>query len=94
VGGQYTLPWHGIKLRYDFDVHLRNYDHVNTLFPVTAPGTVRRRDREYTSIAGIVIPLPYKLSALIEWQRIWDDSNLDVFRYTRNVVSATLVWTY
>jgi hypothetical protein len=55
---------------------------------------VRRRDREYTSIAGIVIPLPYKLSALIEWQRIWDDSNLDVFRYTRNVVSATLVWTY
>jgi hypothetical protein len=94
AGGQYTLPWLGIKLKYDFDVHLRGYEHVNTLFPVTAPGTVRRRDREYTSIVGVVIPLPYRLSALIEWQRIWDDSNLDVFRYTRNVASATLVWTY
>lgn len=94
AGGQYTLPWFGIRLKYDFDVHLRDYEHVNTLFPIAAPGTVRRRDREYTSIAGVVIPLPFKLSALVEWQRIWDDSNLDVFRYTRNVVSTTLVWTY
>ena len=94
AGGQYTLPWFGIKLKYDFDVHLRDYEHVNTLFPITAPGTVQRRDREYTSIAGIIIPLPFRLNALVEWQRIWDDSNLDVFRYTRNVVSATLVWTY
>jgi len=94
AGGQYTLPWLGIRLKYDFDVHLRDYEHVNTLFPIAAPGTVRRRDREYTSIVSAIIPLPHRLSFLVEWQRVWDDSNLDVFRYSRNVVSGTLAWTY
>jgi len=94
AGGQYTLPWHGIRLKYDFDVHFRNYQHVNTLFPVTAPGTIARKDKEYTSILGAIIPLPHNLNFLLEWQRIWDNSNLAVFSYTRNVVSGTLVWTY
>jgi tetratricopeptide (TPR) repeat protein len=94
AGGQYTLPWFGIRLKYDFDVHLRDYKHENTLFPLDAPRTVKRRDREYTSILGAVLPLPYNMNFALEWQRIWDNSNLDVFTYTRNVVSATLVWTY
>lgn len=94
VGGQYTLPWLGIRLKYDFDAHLRDYQNVNTFFPIAAPGTVRRRDREYTSVLGAVLPLPYNLSFALEWQRIWDDSNIAVFSYTRNVVSGTLIWTY
>ena len=63
-------------------------------FPVAAPGTVKRRDWEYTSLLGIAVPLPYGLTFGLDWQRIWDNSNLDIFSYTRNVVSATLTWTY
>ena len=94
AGGQYTLPWFDIRLKYDFDVHFRDYLNVNTIFPVAAPGTVKRRDWEYTSLLGIAVPLPYGLTFGLDWQRIWDNSNLDIFSYTRNVVSATLTWTY
>src|SRR5437660_1779079 len=38
-GGQYTLPWWAIRLKYDLDAHLRDYTHKNTVLPTYAPGT-------------------------------------------------------
>jgi len=94
AGGQYTLPWFGIRLTDDFDVHLRNYRHKNTILPSQAPGTTERRDTEYTNVFSIVTPLPYNLTFTVSHQTTFARSNLDVFQYRRNVVSAILGWTY
>ncbi len=104
AGGQYTLPWAGLRLKYDFDVHLREYRHRNTLLPVTAPGTKERFDTEFTHIVGFVLPLPTllpknflegsSLSLTGDYQRSDARSNLDVFDFTRNVITVSLVWSY
>jgi hypothetical protein len=94
TGGQYTLPWYGIRLRYDLDVHLRDYWNRNTLLPTTSPGTLKRRDREITNVARAELPLPHGLTLSGEYQSTLNISNLAVFDYTRNVFSLILSWTY
>jgi len=94
AGGQYTLPWLGIRLTNDFDVHLRDYRHKNTILPSQAPGTTQRHDTEYTNVFAIVTPLPYNLTFTVSHQTTFARSNLDIFQYRRNVVSAILGWTY
>jgi tetratricopeptide (TPR) repeat protein len=94
AAAQYTLPWQGIRLRYDFDVHVRNYRHRHTLLPVAAPDTTERLDTEYTSVLGFTMPLPYNLSLAVDYQLSVNRSNLDVFTYHRNVISAVLIWSY
>jgi len=94
AGGQYTLPWYGIRLTDDFDVHLREYLHTNTFFPSQAPNTIRRRDTEYTNVFAVVTPLPYNLTFTVSYQTTFANSNLDVFQYRRNFVSAILGWNY
>ena len=94
AGGQYTLPWYGVRLKYDLDVHLRGYTHKNTLFPTTAQGTERRQDTELTHIVRLELPLGYNLTLAAEYQAIDNDSNLAVFAYTRHVYSISLSWSY
>jgi len=92
LGGQYTLPWWSMRLRYDLDAHLRYYQNVNTLFPSTAPGTTRRRDQEINNTVRVELPLPQNLTLAAEYQSTISNSNLAVFAYTRNVVSLILSW--
>jgi tetratricopeptide (TPR) repeat protein len=101
AGGQYTLPWLGIRLTDDFDVHLRDYRHKSVILPSQAPGTKWRRDAEYTNVFSVVAPLPDvlppdtgRMTFTISYQTTFARSTLDVFQYRRNVVSATLGWAY
>lgn len=94
AGVQYTLPWYGITVSDNFDVHLRNYTNTNTVFPTTAPGTVQRFDTQYTNVVGIGLPLPHNLALNLDWQLIIQNSNIAVFAYNRNVVSLIMTWTY
>jgi hypothetical protein len=94
AGGQYTLPWLAIRLKYDLDVHLRNYQHQNSLLPSPAPGTVQRKDSEITNIARAELPLPYSFTLAAEYQRTNNISNIAVFDYTRNVYTLMLSWSY
>ena len=94
VGGQYTLPWKGIRLTDDFDVHLRQYLHRSVILPSQAPGTIQRHDTEYTNVFAVVTPLPYNFSFTVSYQTTFAHSSLDVFEYRRNVVSGILGWTY
>jgi tetratricopeptide (TPR) repeat protein len=101
-GVQYTLPWYGIRLFYDFDVHLREYDHRNTLLPTYAPGTKRRADEEYNNIVRADVPFAgptlwgesTKLTLSASYQNTLARSNIEVFEYTRNVYSLSLSWSY
>lgn len=94
AGAQYTLPWRGIRLRYDFDIHFRNYLHRHTLLPVTAPGTRERADAEQTHALGFTVPLPWNLWLSGDVLAIYSRSNLDVFTYHRRVYSLTLGWSF
>ncbi|MDP2625795.1 MAG: tetratricopeptide repeat protein [Candidatus Rokubacteria bacterium] len=94
AGGQYTLPWQGIRLKYDLDVHLRRYDERNSILPTLRPDTVRRKDQEITNIIRVEWPLPANLTLAGEYQSIRNISRLAPFDYQRNVFSMFVTWTY
>jgi TolA-binding protein len=94
AGAQYTLPWWTIRLNGDFDVHLRDYLHKHQIFPVTNPGTVKRFDTEYNFVFTATLPLPYSLSLSAVYQGDWNNSNIDVYTYTRNVGTLLMTWKY
>jgi tetratricopeptide (TPR) repeat protein len=102
AGVQYTLPWYGIRLSYDFDVHWRDYGHRNSLLPTYAPGTRRRSDEEFNNLVRAEWPFPgptlwgatTRMTLSATYQNTIANSNVEVFEYTRNVYSLTLSWAY
>ena len=94
LGGQYTLPWWGTRLRYDYDVHFRNYDGVNTILPFNAAIKRERSDIEQTHVVRIEQPLPASFTLAFEFQGIVARSSLPVFSYNRNIFSLILSWQY
>ena len=94
AGFQYTLPWGDMRFRYDLDAHIRDYRHLHTYLPVWVPGTVRRMDRELTHTFSISKDLPWNVTLSLEYLRDRNYSNLDVYDYTRNVISFNASWRY
>src|SRR5574341_853711 len=94
VGGQYTLPRLDTRLKYDYDVHFRAYDHRHTILPVVNPDSKRRQDTEQTHVFRIEQPLPQNLTLAAEWQTSVARSNLPIFSYNRDALSLTLSWQY
>ncbi len=93
-GGQYTLPWQALRLKYDLDVHFRDYTYKNTLLPTYAPGSKWRQDQEVTNIVRAELPLPRNFTLAAEYQVTRVFSNIEVFAYIRNVASLSLIWSY
>lgn len=102
-GGRSTEWLKDLRLKYDIDIHLRDYLHTNTLLPSTEPGTRTRRDQEVVNAARAEIPflnlcrsgqdcIAWTLAA--EYQRTSVSSNIQVFDYTRNVFSLILSLSY
>jgi hypothetical protein len=94
TGGQYTLPWWQMRLRYDYEIHFRFYTDENAFLPIAAPGTTKRRDTEQLHAFRIEQPLPRNLTLSLEYQGIFAHSNLAVFDFHRNVFSVIMTWTY
>jgi Tfp pilus assembly protein PilF len=102
AGAQYTLPWYGMRLYYDFDVHLRDYPHPNSVLPTYAPGTKKRSDQEFNNIVRADLPFAgpslwgnaTRMTLSASYQNTIARSNLEIFDYTRNVYSLSLSWAY
>lgn len=96
AGVQYTLPWRRFetRLRYDYDVHFRNYTHVNTSQPTLAPGTRERSDTEQTHVIRVEQSLGRGLTLAADYQIIDGSSNFPLLSFDRNVGSLTLSWRY
>jgi tetratricopeptide (TPR) repeat protein len=102
IGGQYTLPWQEIRLRYDFDQHWRNYRHVYNVSPfdLDPAGDVRaqrRRDREgvhTVSLAKDFAVSAQKFNAALEY--VYDNarSNQPAFRFSRHIVIPSITWRF
>lgn len=95
VGGQYTLPWWDIRVRYDFDLHLRDYTHLHTFLPtgISAPA-IHRSDRDMNHVFSIAKDFPYNITLSLEYLLNRNVSNLAVYDYIRNVVSFSVAWRY
>ena len=94
LGGQYTLPWGGIRFRYDVDVHWRSYKYKNTLLPVTSTDTVKRRDTEPIHLFGVSKDFATNFTAAIEYLFDNNRSNLDVYTYKRHVITTSVAWRF
>ena len=94
AGAMYTLPFWGIRLRYDYDVHFKFYQNVNTILPASAPGTVKRDDTEQNHVARIELPLPRGLTLAAEYLHTGNNSNLAAYSYNRDVFTLLLSWLY
>jgi tetratricopeptide (TPR) repeat protein len=96
-GAQYTLPWREIRLRYELDFLKRFYTHKNSLVPVEAPDTVRRRDREAIHLFSVAKDFVFKsqaFTATLEYLFDNNDSNLAPYAYSRNVITSSLTWRF
>jgi tetratricopeptide (TPR) repeat protein len=94
TGAQYTLPWYGIRLIYDFYLHYRQYDNKHTLLPDDEPDSRRRTDSEFSNVVRVEVPLPRNFTLGLDYQGTIQDSNLSPFAYHRNIYTVWLSWTY
>src|SRR6266511_706568 len=75
-GMQYTVPWRDVRLRYDLDFHLRFHTHTHSFLPITAPGTIRRQDREAIHLFSIAKDLMYKShNFTLSLEYLFDDNH-------------------
>jgi tetratricopeptide (TPR) repeat protein len=102
AGAQYTLPWYGIRLYYDVDVHLRDYLSHNSILPTYDPGKKDRYDEEFNNTVRADLPFAgptlwghgTRMTLSASYQNTVAKSNLQIFEYTRNVYSLSLSWAY
>jgi hypothetical protein len=94
TGGQYTLPWWEIRLRYDLDFHWRFHKHRHSLIPVTATGTVRRRDREPLHLVTVAKDFLTDFTVSLEYLFDNNKSNLEPFEYKRHIVTTSVTWRF
>jgi tetratricopeptide (TPR) repeat protein len=94
AGGQYTLPWWDLRLRYDVDVHWRSHKYKHSLLPATATDTVKRRDSEPVQVVGVSKDFLTNFTAAIEYLFDRNNSNLAPFTYKRNVITTSVTWRF
>ncbi len=96
TGAQIQLPWGKMSLRYDYDVHWRNYksNQTTAVFTDSDGNLSRRDDRQQTHLVQLTKPLPYNLSLTAQYQGIWNKSDIPVYDYTKNSWTMILTWTY
>lgn len=95
LGGQYTLPWWEMRLKYDFDFHYRKYQNTNSIFPPDDPGTVRQEVYEQNHVFRIEQPLPRNLVLAYDVQATFSRANMPfMFNYNRLVNTISLAWGF
>ena len=97
LGGQSTLPFWGIRLKYDLDYHWRFHKHKHSLLPATAVNTKRRRDREPVHLVGAAKDFQYgsqNFTFSLDYLFDNNNSNLKSFDYDRHVVTTSITWRF
>ncbi len=95
-GAQLQLPWGNMSLRYDYDVHWRNYkNRQTTVFFTNRNGRlIKRDDRQQTHLVQLTKPLPNNFSLTAQYQGIRSKSDIPLYDYQKNSYTIILTWTY
>ncbi|MGD9852557.1 MAG: tetratricopeptide repeat protein [Nitrospirales bacterium] len=96
TGGQYQLPWGKMTLRYDYDVHWRDYKNTQTtaFFTNREGNLVARDDIQQTHLVQLTKPLPNNFAVTAQYQGIRSQSNIPLYDYTKNVWTLIFTYTY
>lgn len=96
TGGQLQLPWGDMSLRYDYDVHWRDYKNRQTTATITDRDgrLVRRDDIQQTHLVQLTKPLPHNFSLTAQYQGIRNESKIPLYDYSKNVWTLLVTWTY
>jgi len=96
TGGQLQLPWGDMSLRYDYDVHWRDYKNRQTTPTITdrAGRLVRRDDIQQTHLVQLTKPLPNNFSVTAQYQGIRNESRTPLYDYSKDVWTLLVNWTY
>ena len=94
MGAQATLPWYELMVRIDYDVHWRAYTDTQAVFPDNVGRLSQRHDIEQDLFFQVAKPLPYHLMWALQYQGVFNHSNVPVYAYSKNVFTTLLTWTY
>ena len=96
TGAQLQLPWGKMTLRYDYDVHWRNYKNNQTtvVFTDRNGNLSKRDDRQQTHLVQLTKPLPYNFSITAQYQGIRSRSDIPLYDYSKNSWTMIVTWTY
>lgn len=85
-----------MSLRYDYDVHWRNYkNNQTTLIFTDEDGNLsERNDRQQTHLVQLMKPLPNNFSLTAQYQGIRSKSDIPLYDYQKNAYTIILTWTY
>jgi hypothetical protein len=53
-----------------------------------------RQDIEQDLFVQLAKPLPYRLTWAVQYQGVFNHSNIPVYAYSKNVFTTLLTWTY
>jgi tetratricopeptide (TPR) repeat protein len=94
TGGEVALPWQSLALRIDYEIHWRDYQNAQTFFTDDAGLLSARADTSRYLFLQISKPLFPHMTLALQYQGIWNDSNIPVYSYTKNLFTALVTWTY
>jgi len=87
AGFQYTLP-KDIRFNFDFDYKNYHYDHANIYFDV------RRGDIYRNFIWGLSKDINPNTTVSLEYSRTVNSSNIALYDYEKNLISAGMSWKW
>jgi tetratricopeptide (TPR) repeat protein len=95
AGFRYTLPW-DVRFDFTFEYHRRKYASNHLILKTAPDGTPneRRKDWEQTYQASLSKDIRPNLTVSLEGFTVVNNSNFEIFDYTRNVVSLAVTWRY
>ncbi len=94
AGVQSTLPFGGLIVRYDYDVHRRDYKNSQTLFRDDNGQFSRRDDTQQTHTAQLVYPFSEHWSVTAQYQHVFNNSDVPLYAYKQNVFTGLVTWAY
>ena len=94
TGGEVILPWQNLAVRLDYEVHWRDYEYAQTFFTDNDGLLSARADTSRHLFLQISKSFPHSLTLALQYQGIWNNSNIPVYDYTKNVFTALVTWTY
>lgn len=94
AGVQTSLPVAGLILRYDYDIHFRDYKNEQPLFRDFSGQLSKREDTQQTHSAQLILPVADHWSISAQYQRVLNKSNVPLYDYVQNVWTGLVTWTY
>mgnify|MGYP001296138738 CR=1 FL=1 len=94
AGVQTTLPFAGLIVRYDYDIHFRDYKNNQPNFRDFAGQLAARVDTQQTHSAQLIYPITDHWSVSAQYQHVFNRSNVPLYDYVQNVWTGLVTWTY